>query len=328
MLKVPVETIIQKIQEQKGLSNEEIEIKIKSKLDQLAGLISREGAATILANELGVNIFPKTGGRCKVNEILAGMRDIEVVGKVTAVFEVREFSRAEGSGKVGNFMIGDETGTIRVVCWGAKAEVLSSLNSGMIVKVASAYVRDNQGKVEIHCNDRTNILVDPPGEVVGEVKIAVRDNATRKKINELTENDINVEILGTLVQAYDPRFFEVCANCQKRMKPIEGVFACAEHGPGTPDYSYVSNIVLDDSTGKIRVVFFRNQAQKLASKSHQEMMVYRENILLYENVKTDLLGNILKVVGRVQRNSVTTELEFVAQLVFVNPNLEEELLKQ
>ncbi len=328
MLKVPVETIIQKIKEQKGLSDAEIDLKIKAKLEQLAGLISREGAATILANELGVNIFPKTGGRCKLSEVVSGMRDVEVVGKITAVFEVREFSRAEGSGKVGNFMLGDESGTLRVVCWGSKADIFPQLTPGITVKVSSAYVRDNQGRVEIHCNDRTQVLLNPPGETVGEVKGAVtREAAVRKKIGELTENDANVEILGTTVQAFDPRFFEVCPQCQKRIKGTEGVFACAEHGQQTPDYSYVSNLILDDGSGKLRVVFFRNQAQKLVNKAHTEMLAFKENPGAYENVKTDLLGTILKIVGRVQRNSMSAELEFVSQLVFTNPNLEEELLR-
>ncbi|MBI4449156.1 hypothetical protein HY641_03975 [Candidatus Woesearchaeota archaeon] len=328
MLNVPIDVIVQKIKDEKGLDDAEIESRIKVKLEQLAGLISREGAAHIVANELGVRVMPKSGGRVKISEVLAGMRDVEVVGKVTAVYEVREFSRAEGSGKVGNFMLADETGSIRIVCWGGKADAIAELTEGMIVKIGSAYVRENQGRVEIHCNDRTQLLPNPAGEVVGEVKVSQRIEAARKKINELTENDANAELLGTITQIFDPRFFEVCAMCQKRVKALDGTMTCQEHGPiAIPDFSYVTNIIIDDNTGRIRAVFFRNQAQRLTNKSHEQMLFYKENPAAFEDVKTDLLGNLIKVTGRVQRNSMTADLEFVSQLVFLNPNLEAELLR-
>ncbi len=329
MLNIPADVVITKIKEQKGLSDSEIDMRIKTKLDQLAGLISREGAAHILANELGVNIFPKTGGRCKISEIVSGMRDVEIVGKVTAVYEIREFSRAESSGKVGNFMLGDETGTIRIVCWGNKADILTQLKEGMIIKIGSAYVRENQGRIELHCNDRTQVLPNPLGESVGEVKINTRELAMRKQICEFQETDTNIELLGTIIQVFDPRFFEICAKCQKRPKQIEGTLTCPDHpGPLTVDYSYVTNTIVDDGTGKIRVVFFRNQAQKLAEKNHESFLQYREDPGSFEEIKTNRLGDIIKITGRVQRNTMTAELELVSQLVFLNPNLEEEMRKE
>ena len=109
------EEIIAKIKE-KGVSEEEIQTRIKQKLDQLSGLISKEGAAQIIANELGVKIF-RDVGKLKVKEIRAGMRDIEVDGKVINLFEVRSFKNEKREGKVASFILGDEGGQIRVVLW-------------------------------------------------------------------------------------------------------------------------------------------------------------------------------------------------------------------
>ena len=57
----------------------------------------------------------------------------------------------------------------------------------------------------------------------------------------LTENDTNAELLATIVQVYDLRFYEVCPTCNKRTREKEGLFACAEHGNITPNFSSFLN---------------------------------------------------------------------------------------
>ena len=330
MIKIPIETVFAKIKEQKGLSDGDIEDKIKAKMSQLSGLVSREGAAHIVANELGVKVIARTTGRLRIKEVLSGMRDIEVVGKVTNVFEVRQFAKQDGMGQVGSFIIGDETGAIRITCWGGQAECIKDVKEEDIVKVQNGYVRENNGKLEVHVNDRSRILVNPAGESVGEI---VRPSfgssqgpAKRKAIVDLKDEEENIEILGTIVQVYDPRFYEVCPSCQKRARPQEdGTVMCETHGVVQPSYSYVTNVMLDDGSEAVRVVLCRNQAERLLKKSPEAMLAYKEEPLLFETIKTDLLGNQLRVIGRVKKNAMFDRVEFVAQLVDPDPSPEAEL---
>ena len=81
-VQIPYERILETLQEKTDLSQEEIEGKIQAKLKQLSGLISKEGAGHIVANELGVRLIEQVSGKLKISSILAGMRDIEVEGKV------------------------------------------------------------------------------------------------------------------------------------------------------------------------------------------------------------------------------------------------------
>ena len=118
MIKVPYDAVRDKIKEHAKITDDELDSKIKAKIDKLSGLISKEGAAHIIANELGIKLFEQASGRLKIRNILAGMRNVEIVGKVQQVFEVREFQTETRAGKVGSFIVGDETGTIRVVIWG------------------------------------------------------------------------------------------------------------------------------------------------------------------------------------------------------------------
>src|SRR3989344_1841653 len=121
MLKIPYEEIILKINEKTKMTTAELDDRVDKKLKQLSGLISKEGAAHIVANELGVKIFEPLSGKLQIKNILNGMRDVETVGKVLQVFDMKEFVSAKGAGKVASLEIGDETGTIRVVMWGTQA---------------------------------------------------------------------------------------------------------------------------------------------------------------------------------------------------------------
>ena len=322
MIQMPLQDMIKKITEEAGISEQEVNDKIKQKLEQLSGLISKEGAVHIIANELGVKLIPETTGRLDIKNILEGMREVEVAGKVTQNFGIREFKTDNREGKVANIVIADETGTIRVVCWGDQADKTANIDVGDVVKVSSGYVRLNQGNNEIHLNDRSVLTKNPEG-----IEINLGPSAAiRKKIEALSENDNNAEILGTIVQVFDPKFFEVCPECGKRSKPAEnGAYSCPVHGEIKPNYSYLLNAYLDDGTGNIQAVFFRNLVESLLGKNAEEIMAYKDNPSAVEQLKTDLLGNIIKVLGRVNKNTMFERLEFVVQSVDTNPNPDDEL---
>src|SRR3990167_4252091 len=122
MIKIPYEQIISKIKDEANISETEIEEKIKDKMKQLSGLISKEGAAHIVANELGIKLFDAFTGKLQIKNIIAGLRNVETVGKVVQTYELREFTTNERQGKVASMVIGDETGTVRAVMWGNQAD--------------------------------------------------------------------------------------------------------------------------------------------------------------------------------------------------------------
>jgi len=192
MLRMPYDQIISKIKEQKQISEDEIKQKVQAKLDQLSGLISKEGAAHIIANEMGVKLFDKTSGKMKIDKILAGMRDIEVVGKITNIFEIREFAKGDTLGKVGSFIIADDTSTIRVVCWHKATDIFPQLQKDQVVKICSTYARENQNRLELHCNENTKIIINPEGEKIENVVERKYPKAQRKAINQLSEDDQNI----------------------------------------------------------------------------------------------------------------------------------------
>jgi hypothetical protein len=157
-----------------------------------------------------------------------------------------------------------------------------------------------------------------------------RAAATRKEIKSLADGDENVELLGTVVQVFDPRFFEVCPTCNGRAKEQEagsGVFICEKHGAVKPDYAFVMNVFLDDGTDNIRCVLFRQQAERLLGKTIDQLLPLRQSPELFDPIKTELLGQIVKLVGRAKKNTFFDRLEFNVQMVFLNPDPKEEIAR-
>jgi len=70
--------LVEFISENSGVSVEEIERKIEAKQAKLAGLISKEGAAQVVAAELNINFDKQV---IKISQIVPGMRKINLIGK-------------------------------------------------------------------------------------------------------------------------------------------------------------------------------------------------------------------------------------------------------
>ena len=308
------EEIIEKIKE-KGFNEDDIDGKIKQKLDQLSGLISKEGAAQIIANELGIKIF-RDVGKLKIKEIRSGMRDIEVDGKVVNLFEVRSYKNAKREGKVASFILGDETGQIRIVLWDdgqiKKIEDKEIKEDG-VIKIKNTYCRDNNGFKELHLNSRSELILNPEGVSIENVSANnFTPDFSHKPISELKTEDRNVILRGTIVQIFDPRFYEICEKCGKRAMMENGLYKCADHDAVGVKYASVLNFFLDDGTENIRVVCFRDAAAKVIGVSEDEFGKVKDNPGEFEKYRNGVLGKQLEITGRASMNDMFNRLEFVA----------------
>lgn len=322
MIKIPKDMIISKIKEKTKLTDAQLQTKVKDKLDQLSGLISEEGALHIIANELGVKIL-EDPGKLQIKNVLAGMRNVEITGKVMKIYEVREFNKDGKKGKVGNFLIGDSTGVMRVVAWNDKADLLGKLKEQDTINIQNGYARENRDKTEIHMGDKTIVKINPVGAKNIEVK-SISDSE-RKSIKELSENEENVEIMGTIVQVFDPKFFTVDPESGKRAVEKEGKFYLGDVEIPKIDYSYVTNLFLDDGTETVRVVLWKNQTLNLLGITHEQMLEHQSTG--FEDIKNELLGKIVKLKGRTNKNQMFDRVEFIASYVDSNPNPDEEIAK-
>jgi len=101
------EKIIDRISRVSNLDKEEIQRRIEAKRSKLSDLISYEGAAQIVAAELGINFDNE---KLKIGELLPGMRKINVIGKIISLSPIRVYKNKKGEdSKVVNLILADDT---------------------------------------------------------------------------------------------------------------------------------------------------------------------------------------------------------------------------
>jgi len=315
MINIPMEVIIEKITEQTDLKEEEVQKKIDAKLEHLSGLISKEGAAHIVANELGVKLM-QTEGVMKIKSLMAGMRDVELNCKVIRKYDLRTFENARGQGKVFKFLVGDDTGVTMAVLWNDKADLEKNFKENDLIKLKNINVRDNNGRTELHLGESGEIEVNPEG-----VKIETQNNYAepeRKKISELKEGDDNVELFATVVQVFDPKFFKVNSE-GKRIKE--------EENPEGYTYGAVLNIFVDDGSDNIRVVLWKNQIINFLNVTEEELLKFKDAPESFDEYKNKMLGAMMKFIGRTTKNEMFGKIEFVANVVISEVKPEDEMKK-
>ena len=328
MLDLPYEVVVERIKAHAGLTDEEIESRVQEKLKQLSGLISRDGAAHILANELGVALAPAApvARDAKIADIRLGARGLVVAGRVVRKYEARDFDKNGRKGRVASLLLGDETGVTRLVFWNEQVDVFNEIKEDDVLVVQNPFVKQSyrNDRLELQLNQQSTLAVNPEGVTVAPRP--ERAPRVQKYLKDLQSGEENVEIIATIVQVYDPRFYDACSQCRKKL--VDGL--CPEHGEVPGETNFSMSAFIDDGTGNVRASFWKQQSLVLTGKGEGEFLKFRDDPTAFEEVKNALLGEIIKVVGTVKHNEAFDRLEFTANLVFrdVDPAKELENLER
>lgn len=282
--------LVERIARSSGLNVEDVERRIEAKRAKLSGLISREGAAQVVASELGIS-FDKE--KMKIAEILSGMKRVNVFGKIIQMFPVREYNKNNKQGKIGSFILADDTGNIRTVLWDTNHIDLlekNKIKEGDVIEVSNASVRNT----ELHLTGFSDIKLS--NEIMD--KVVTEKSFNEKKIFDLRQGE-NAQIRAVVVQMFEPRFFQVCPACSKKVSELG---ECQEHGKVVGERRALLNLVLDDGTENIRAVLFSEQLAKIMDKDELEGESFIKKRL-------EFLGKEMFFSGQVRKNQIFDNLE-------------------
>ena len=313
------EKVVDRIAKVSGVNKDEINRCVEAKRARLSGLISREGAAQVVAAELGVSFDNE---KLKINELLPGMRKVNVSGKIIQLFPVRAFTTKKGEdGKVCNMRLADDTANVKVVLWDTNHIALiekGSVKEGSVIEICNGSIRDE----EIHLGSFSEFKLS--NEKFDDVK--TEKVVKNKEIKDFKIGD-RISVRAFVVQSFEPRFFYVCPECSKKVVSGAEGFICAEHGKVNAEKRALINIVIDDGSENIRAVFFREQLEQLVKKTPEEMNMIRKSPEAFVAVKNSLLGDMIKIQAKVTKNQMFERLELIAQRVEIpNPKAEIERL--
>ncbi|MBU0957380.1 MAG: DUF2240 family protein [Nanoarchaeota archaeon] len=283
------DVLVERIAKAANIEKEEIERKIEAKKAKLSGLISKDGAAQIVAAELGINLDKE---KVKINELGNSTKRANFVGKIISMFPVREFNKNGREGKVLAMTVGDDSSNVRVVLWDTNHIALfeqNKIKQDDIIEVANAYVRNG----EIHLTGFSDIKLSD--EKIENVK--TERESVEKSIVELNVGD-NASVRAFIVQSFEPRFFEVCPECSKKV--TEG--KCEAHGAVVGIKRALLNIVLDDGTETMRSVLFSESIDKLGVPEIVDKFIEK---------KDELIGKEMIFEGNVRKNKVFENNEMI-----------------
>lgn len=293
------EKIIERIANSSGLGKEELEKRVNAKREKLSGLISREGAAQVLAAELGISFDNE---KIKIDEISPGMRRVNLIAKVINLSPVRTFNKNGQEGKVANIFVADETSNTRVVLWDANHIALvenGEISEGKVIEIKNAGVRGS----EVHLGSFSELKLS--NEVIENVQ--TERVFKEKSISDFGISD-NVSMRAFIVQAFEPKFFSVCPECKRKVVQSSEGFVCQEHNKIIPENRALITIILDDGSATIRAVLFHEFLNPLGITElddKEKLFSQRQNIL----------GKEMLFHGNVRTNKIFNESEFVVNKV-------------
>jgi ssDNA-binding replication factor A large subunit len=208
-----------------------------------AGLLSDETLLRLIAAKLGVQISQPAFEPSNIissGRLFAGLYDVNVAGRLIAVFPVKTFSGEEKSGKLATLMLGDNDGLLRVVFWNEKAELVEkgALRVGQAVRLLHGYTRDDRyGKTELHMGNKSLIESISSEETIACPPI----EQFTTKISSLNPNLGNVHLTGVVKAVFGKTGFT-------RNNDSDGV---------------VMRFALRDDSGETTVVVWNEKVEEL-----------------------------------------------------------------
>jgi replication factor A1 len=208
-----IEEIIKQIQSRcPELSREQILEKLENKKRKTGGFISDKVLMRMVASEFDVEIKNNevlTPLMLSLRDLVPGLNNVTVIGRVVAVFSPRTFE-GNRSGKFASLLITDKSGVLRVVLWNDNVGLVESgcLKTGLIIRFVHGYTReDRTGQVELHMGEKSTVEI-APGEVDPHDYPTIKKFNT--KIGGITEvyKNKRVNIIGTVKNLFPASTFE------------------------------------------------------------------------------------------------------------------------
>jgi replication factor A1 len=240
--RMTLDELVNKIVDEKALSRKQVFDLIEKKKGNLNWMISDEGAAEIVAKELGVETYQDSCDddlALTIADLVTGMSNVMVTGRVTGVRPAREFNdKSGGKSVVANLTISDKSGEMRVVLWGEAAKPVQNndIDAGNIVRIHNGYVREDLGgRPELHVGRRGYLEVNP-----ADTNEKYLPDSSRKltEINQLTADMAQVNVAGVVSAVYPTKLIKT-----KEGKEVK-----------------LSSLLISDETGtRVRIVFWNDR---------------------------------------------------------------------
>ena len=215
----------------------------------------------------------------KIGDLRLEMNDVDVLGRIIEVGQIREFERRSGGvGRVGSLYVMDETGSTRVTLWDAKADVLDEVSLDDVILVEGGYTREGLGSVvELNLGSMSTLTVNPERE---EVQSLPHFSSNVIAIGELNVGMRSIIVEGDVME--DPEVRDVTTRDGAEIR--------------------LASLRIRDESGEIGVTLWRDLAEKVDGLTAGSRLRIKNAY-----VKMGFFGDLELSSGR------TTELEVLSE---------------
>ncbi len=250
----------------------------------------------------------------KISEIISNASNLNTVGRVLQVYKPRAYS----NGMMSSLIIGDDSGTIRLVLWNEKSEIANELKRGDAIKIRNAYSRSNlDNEPEIHIGRYGELSVNQGLKLLPLEEIE-KSLVSDKNILDLENKDKYIKINGVVVDVDENKrlVYMTCPNCGKSVQNTGlGCFCEACNEEVDPVSNLVLSFTVEDETGSIKVVSFKGNAERILDMDVEEVMNIigetQDEHMPIKEAKERLINRRISLVGRVRYSDFSDQLEFI-----------------
>jgi replication factor A1 len=262
------EEIIQKIlAKHPEINREQVLGWLSDEKEKTGGLIAEATLLRFIAAKLGVEVPLKKALDHKLSTglLIPNLNNVTVTGRIVAVYQAKTYEGAK-PGKYASLIIADKDGTLRVMLWNDKADLveMGEMKVGQIARFSHGYTReDRDGKVELHLGDRGEVETYSQ-DVEEEDYPSVVNLAT--KIRDITSQMQKVHVAGRVREVFPSSTFT-------RQDQTEGK---------------ALRFTVEDETGVVAVVAWNEKAEELEAILNMNSEV----VLVNSKVKTGSNGAV------------------------------------
>ncbi|MFX1320804.1 MAG: hypothetical protein ACFFAQ_04080 [Promethearchaeota archaeon] len=272
-----------------GITEDEIERQVNERYNEFQGFMSKQAVLFLIAKENGLDITSSSSGKINhyeidyndfaspISKITETMSNVVITGRILKIFGTRNFVRKDGSpGTIGSFIIGDESGTVKIVLWDDQAEIMENdyFQAGEIVQVIGGYSKVGlDDEIEVHLSKAGKIILSPKDVNLSQIP----------KLDSFKD----LKLQGSVSLKEDPRLSIKDLYCKEGfIKSITGIIQIEEFKEimkKNEDKTFLLKLILSDDTSSIRVLVWGINAVESLKILNDGIGVKLSNVMIKEN---------------------------------------------
>lgn len=306
-----LEEALQLMHEKSGVAKEELQQKVKEKVEKFSGLLTEQGAVVLVSKDLRIPLpyLEKKSMHVPLGKLQNGMANIDVKGKISAINPIKTFMKGEKEGKYLAVKIKDESGEALFTFWNEQVDDAQQKQIGMEseITIQNARVKTFNNQLQLSLGFNATYTITPG-------KQETRVVAVEKPKEAITFSNAQagqfLQAQASIVEIMPGRGYYVqCEACKSKPRQLEeNCSACGRQN--TVKQRLLLPLLLDDGHATMRAVAFEEQALQIWGKKKEEIVAALDNEKEREKIQLELMGKRLEVSGKTKTgmDNVSVEL--------------------